>query len=325
MVPVLGPRVQRHLVAVLGEVERRRQSSVASPKHRHPHSRPPRCEGPTLCGGDLRYLFASGGPPTGMPVIQATRLPRLLGADLEVAVRRRLPAALREPRQRGEHARDGGRVGRRRGVRAVVQQRAPRQRRQVARARPPRSRTRAAASPRFVGARADDDVVFVRNTTEAINVLAAALPDGHARPQQPGRAPRQHAAVAPPRPASCCRSRGRRTSCWRRASSRCARGASTCVAVTGASNVTGEVWPRGRAGGDRAPPRRRAVRRRRAARAAPADRHGGERHRPPRPVGPQALRAVRRRRARRRRAAAARRARRCCTAAARSSSSRSTT
>ena len=28
----------------------------------------------------------------------------------------------------------------------------------------------------FVGARADDEVVFVRNTTEAINVLAAALP-----------------------------------------------------------------------------------------------------------------------------------------------------
>jgi selenocysteine lyase/cysteine desulfurase len=30
----------------------------------------------------------------------------------------------------------------------------------------------------FVGARADDEVVFVRNTTEAINVLAAALPAG---------------------------------------------------------------------------------------------------------------------------------------------------
>ena len=30
----------------------------------------------------------------------------------------------------------------------------------------------------FVGARADDRVVFVRNTTEAINVLAAALPEG---------------------------------------------------------------------------------------------------------------------------------------------------
>ena len=30
----------------------------------------------------------------------------------------------------------------------------------------------------FVGARPDDDVVFVRNTTEAINVLSASLPAG---------------------------------------------------------------------------------------------------------------------------------------------------
>src|SRR5687768_14653169 len=31
---------------------------------------------------------------------------------------------------------------------------------------------------RFVGARPADEVVFVRNTTEAVNVLAAALPAG---------------------------------------------------------------------------------------------------------------------------------------------------
>jgi selenocysteine lyase/cysteine desulfurase len=31
---------------------------------------------------------------------------------------------------------------------------------------------------RLVGGRADHEVVFVRNTTEAINVLAAALPSG---------------------------------------------------------------------------------------------------------------------------------------------------
>src|SRR3954471_13503798 len=30
----------------------------------------------------------------------------------------------------------------------------------------------------FVGARSSDDVVFVRNTTEAINVLSASLPEG---------------------------------------------------------------------------------------------------------------------------------------------------
>ena len=30
----------------------------------------------------------------------------------------------------------------------------------------------------FVGARADDTVVFTRNTTDALNLLAGALPDG---------------------------------------------------------------------------------------------------------------------------------------------------
>jgi hypothetical protein len=33
----LGRGEQRHLVAVLGEVERRRDPSVARPQHRHPH------------------------------------------------------------------------------------------------------------------------------------------------------------------------------------------------------------------------------------------------------------------------------------------------
>ena len=97
----------------------------------------------------------------------------------------------------------------------------------------------------FVGARADDDVVFVRNTTEAINVLSAALPAGTRVLSTPGRAPRQHAPVAPARPAHCCRSPRsadelldavRATSCARAA-------AIDLLAVTGASNVTGEVWP----------------------------------------------------------------------------------
>ena len=50
----------------------------------------------------------------------------------------------------------------------------------------------------FVGAR-DGTVVLVRNTTEAINVLAAALPAGTPRALDRRRAPREHAAVAPPR------------------------------------------------------------------------------------------------------------------------------
>ena len=48
----------------------------------------------------------------------------------------------------------------------------------------------------FVGARADDTVVFTRNTTDALNLLAGALPDGHHGRDARPRAPRQPAAVA---------------------------------------------------------------------------------------------------------------------------------
>ena len=96
----------------------------------------------------------------------------------------------------------------------------------------------------FVGARPDDEVVLVRNTTEAINVLTAALPDGT---RVLGTPVEHHANLLP----------------WRRhhletlafpgsADELCeacerALGAAPApfdvVAVTGASNVTGEVWP----------------------------------------------------------------------------------
>ena len=96
----------------------------------------------------------------------------------------------------------------------------------------------------FVGARADDAVVFVRNTTEAINVLAAALPDGAGVLSS---AVEHHSNLLP----------------WRRHALRllpatgspdelldaCERALRSAgprielVAVTGASNVTGEVWP----------------------------------------------------------------------------------
>ena len=95
---------------------------------------------------------------------------------------------------------------------------------------------------RFVGAREDDDVVFVRNTTEAINVLAAALPAGTRVLSSPAE---HHANLLP----------------WRRHDVRMLPFTATAeelytaceralereriglVAVTGASNVTGEVWP----------------------------------------------------------------------------------
>jgi selenocysteine lyase/cysteine desulfurase len=94
----------------------------------------------------------------------------------------------------------------------------------------------------FVGARADDAVVFVRNTTEAINVLSAALRTGTRVLSSPVE---HHSNLLP----------------WRRHDLRllpfttsaeelldaCRRELRSApielVAVTGASNVTGEVWP----------------------------------------------------------------------------------
>ena len=94
----------------------------------------------------------------------------------------------------------------------------------------------------FVGARAEDEVVFVRNTTEAINVMAAAMPAGARILSSPVE---HHANMLP----------------WRRHDVRllpftssaaelldaCERALRETrfdlLAVTGASNVTGEIWP----------------------------------------------------------------------------------
>jgi selenocysteine lyase/cysteine desulfurase len=95
---------------------------------------------------------------------------------------------------------------------------------------------------RFVGARPSDKVVFVRNTTEAANLLAAALPHGT---KVLSSTTEHHANMLP----------------WRRHDVRLLPFTRTpaellehteralraeridLVAVTGASNVTGEVWP----------------------------------------------------------------------------------
>lgn len=96
----------------------------------------------------------------------------------------------------------------------------------------------------FVGARPDDEVVLVRNTTEAVNVLAGALPAGT---RVLGTPVEHHANLLPwrrhdfemvPFPASAdelCE-----------ACDGILSEASTpfdLLAVTAASNVTGEVWP----------------------------------------------------------------------------------
>ena len=247
----------------------------------------------------------------------------LLGSEVEVPCADGHAAPLRQPRLRGQHAGDGRRLGRRRGLRALVQQRPPRDRREVAgldRGLRARARGRRALRRRARTAASSSSATRPR----PINVLADRAAGGHARALDAGRAPREHAALAPARPARCCRSPTSADELLDASpSARCARTAIDLLAVTGASNVTGEVWPLAELAAARPRPRRRAVRRRRPARAAPRDRHGGRRDRPPRALRPQALRAVRRRRARQPRARST--ATRCCTAAARSSSSRSTT
>ena len=96
----------------------------------------------------------------------------------------------------------------------------------------------------FVGARPDDAVVFTRNTTDAINLLAAALP---ADTQVVTFASEHHANLLPwsrrdavvlPIP----RSPGQAIDQLDRALRGGVRGP-RLVAVTGASNVTGELWP----------------------------------------------------------------------------------
>jgi selenocysteine lyase/cysteine desulfurase len=96
---------------------------------------------------------------------------------------------------------------------------------------------------RFVGARGGDDVVFVRNTTEAINVLAASLPAGTRVLTSPVE---HHANMLPWRGRHDVRMLPftRSPAGLLDAAERALRAEPIdLVAVTGASNVTGEVWP----------------------------------------------------------------------------------
>jgi selenocysteine lyase/cysteine desulfurase len=102
----------------------------------------------------------------------------------------------------------------------------------------------------FLGARADDYVIFTRNTTDALNLLARALPAGTAVVTFAGE---HHANLlpwpsgtvrlpVPETPAAAVRALDAALRELRRGA-----GTGTCapilVAVTGASNVTGERWP----------------------------------------------------------------------------------
>ncbi|SCG57348.1 aminotransferase class V-fold PLP-dependent enzyme [Micromonospora coxensis] len=100
----------------------------------------------------------------------------------------------------------------------------------------------------FFGARADDHVVFTRNTTDALNLLARALPAGTTVVTFAGE---HHANLLPwPRgsvrlpvpesPGAAVRSLDAALAELRRGG---VSGPPVLVAVTAASNVTGERWP----------------------------------------------------------------------------------
>src|SRR3954447_15641778 len=99
----------------------------------------------------------------------------------------------------------------------------------------------------FVGGRPDDSVIFTRNTTDSLNLLAGCLPlhDGrpagevlyldiehHANLLPWQNVPHRSVVAAPTLAATVERLRGE-----------LARGAVSLLAVTGASNVTGEILP----------------------------------------------------------------------------------
>jgi selenocysteine lyase/cysteine desulfurase len=95
----------------------------------------------------------------------------------------------------------------------------------------------------FLGARPGDHVVFTRNTTDALNLLARALPPATTVVCWAGE---HHANLLPwprairlPVPAS----RGAALGSLGAALAGLGTGDPVLVTVTGASNVTGEVWP----------------------------------------------------------------------------------
>lgn len=97
---------------------------------------------------------------------------------------------------------------------------------------------------RFFRARPDDAVIFTRNTTDAINLLAESLPDGtavvtfssehHANLLPWQRRRHQVTYLAAPRSGA---------EAIERLETHLVGSHADLVAVTGASNVTGELWP----------------------------------------------------------------------------------
>ncbi|MEV0460687.1 aminotransferase class V-fold PLP-dependent enzyme [Catellatospora methionotrophica] len=98
----------------------------------------------------------------------------------------------------------------------------------------------------FVGGRADDHVIFTRNTTDALNLLAHALPTGttvitYAGEHHANLLPWPNAVrlPVPGSPEAAVRYLAAALAEVRRGNA----DGQILVAVTGASNVTGELWP----------------------------------------------------------------------------------
>jgi len=99
----------------------------------------------------------------------------------------------------------------------------------------------------FVGARADDHVIFTRNTTDALNLLARALPAGTT---VVGWAGEHHANLLPwgntvwlPVPRTAAEAVDGLATALADLTGPAGPAGPLLVTVTGASNVTGEVWP----------------------------------------------------------------------------------
>ncbi|MYX19499.1 aminotransferase class V-fold PLP-dependent enzyme, partial [Streptomyces sp. SID8380] len=97
----------------------------------------------------------------------------------------------------------------------------------------------------FLGCRADDELVFTRSTTDSLNLLAAALPEGC---EVYVFETEHHASLLPWRTAAVTHLDAPRSPAEAVATLESALEARTgtgaaLVCVTGASNVTGELWP----------------------------------------------------------------------------------
>ncbi|WP_422772069.1 aminotransferase class V-fold PLP-dependent enzyme [Plantactinospora sp. WMMC1484] len=100
----------------------------------------------------------------------------------------------------------------------------------------------------FLGVRPDDHVVFTRNTTDALNLLARALPPGcrvvtFAAEHHANLLPWPAGAVRLPVPGSAGDAIRAVDAALRELRRGDGGGAPILVAVTGAGNVTGECWP----------------------------------------------------------------------------------